>query len=401
VRYRTLVADRVHQALKRAQRRFLAADYEDLRLRARWLEHEPHGEFEQRTFFVRPDPAEIESVAIFKVDEIGDAVYALPAVAELRRTFADARFFLVCHPLSAPIYERSGLFDEVATYRPRNRALPVAGRRLRRTLASLSLGRFDLAVFLRTGPAGFRDFLHVPAAARLHPLDPRLRSDSVYRAPVSTWTENRRHMVLQLLEIAAYVTGREYDLADVVHPPLEWRDEDRRAVEELFDGNPPRRYFVLHPFAKDETRLYPLEYWPALLAALDPELDTTWVSIGGPDDGRLPDLPRLVQAQGRLPLGATGYLLSQASGFIGNLSGPAHLAAALGVPTVTLMSGHSLPVEWAPLGNSLVIRADVPCAPCHQRTCPVYGLACLTALTPERVAPDLTRFFRANLRAVS
>ena len=397
----TLVGDRIHQALKRTQRRLLLADYEDLRLRARWLRPDPAAPFEERTVLVRPDPAEIGSVLIFKPDELGDAVYALPAVGELRNTFPAARFYLLCHPFTKPLYERAGLFDEIATFEPGRRLLPAARRRLRSSIAGLSAEEFDLAVFLRTYPATFRDFIRVPARARLHALDPRLRSDSVYRAPVSTWTDRRRHMVLQLLEIAAFATGREYDFEDVVQPALAWTDEDRAAVDDLFGGTPVHRCFVLHPFAKDETRRYPAEYWPRLLDLLEPDLDVTWISVGGPGDGRLPERANLLQAQGRLPLGATGYLLSRAAGFIGNLSGPGHLAAALGVPTVTLMSGHSVPAEWAPLGNSLVIRADVPCAPCHQRTCPVYGLACLTSLAPERVAPSITSFFRANLRAVS
>jgi ADP-heptose:LPS heptosyltransferase len=396
-----MLADRAHQLLKRTQRRLLLADYEDSRLRSKWLREDPKAPFDLQTLPVKPDPEKVRSVLVFKPDEIGDGVYALPAVAELRRAFPEARFSLICHPLTAPLYERAGLFEEISSYRPGHRALPVARRRLRDAVSGLSGRPFDLAVFLRTGPATFRDFLQVPAVARLHPLDPRLRSDSVYRAPVSTWSDNRRHMALQLLEIVAFVTGRDYDFADVVYPPLHWRDEDCAAVDELFGGQSPQRYFVLHPFAKDETRRYPSEYWPELLDLLDPELATTWVSIGGPGDGCLPERPNLLQAQGRLPIGATGLLLSRASGFIGNLSGPAHLAGALGVPTATLMSGHSLPAEWAPLGNSLVLRADVPCAPCHQRTCPVYGLACLTSLEPRRVAPELTRFFRASLRAVS
>jgi ADP-heptose:LPS heptosyltransferase len=402
VRFITLVGDRIHQALKRAQRRLLLADYEDLRLRGQWLQPDPAAPFEERSVLVRPDPAEIRSVLIFKPDELGDAIYALPAVGELRKAFPGARFFLLCHPFTRPLYERAGLFDEITTFEPGRRMLPAAGRRrLRTALSALSACEFDLAVFLRTYPATFRDFLLVPARARLHALDPRLRSDSVYRAPVSTWTDRRRHMVLQLLEIAAFATGREYDFDDIVHPGFEWREEDRAAVKEFLAGNPVSRYFVLHPFAKDETRRYPPEYWPRLLDLLDPELNVTWISVGGPGDGKLPERPNLLQSQGRLPVAATGYLLSGAAGFIGNLSGPAHLAAVLGVPTATLMSGHSVPAEWAPLGNSLIIRADVPCAPCHQRTCPVYGLACLTSLEPDRIAPAITSFFRMNLRAVS
>lgn len=62
------------------------------------------------------------------------------------------------------------------------------------------------------------------------------------------------------------------------------------------------------------------------------------------------------------------------------------------------MSGNSLPVEWAPLGDSLVLRAEVPCSPCHRSVCP-YELECLRALTPARVARPAVDFLRARMPA--
>jgi ADP-heptose:LPS heptosyltransferase len=388
---RELVRDRIHQALKRAQRRYLSADYEDLRLRESWLRGVPEAPWKQRTFRVAPDLGSMATLLVFKPDEIGDAVYALPAIVELRRHAPRARFFLVCRPATAPLYERAGLFDEISTFEPGSPYLP-AGRRLRAALRRLSAKEFDLAVFPKTNPATFREFLRVPARARLHPLDPRMRSSSVYRAQVSMWTDRRGHQALQLLEIVSLATGRSYSFEDVRFPPLAWTDDDRTAPELALGAPTPGPYAVVHPFAREETRRYPAEYWPRLLELLGRELDLTWVAVGGPEDGALPELPGLVQAQGRLTLTQTAYLISQARAFLGNLSGPAHLAGALGVPTVTLMSGASLPAEWAPLGDSLVLRADVPCAPCYRATCPVYGLACLTELRPDRVAPEIMAF---------
>jgi ADP-heptose:LPS heptosyltransferase len=382
--------DRVREALKRAQRRVRFADYEDLHRHADWRRGGEGAPYSERVLPVAPDPASVSSVLVFKPDEIGDAVYALPAIAELKRHLPHARFSLACRPLTKPIYERSGLFDEIATMDASSR------NPLRRPRLPAFATPIDLSVYLRTYPLGFRDFLRVPARARLHPADPRMQSDSVYRARVSLWTEERRHMALQLLEIAGLVTGREYGFEDVVYPAFTWTGEDATALETAgVTGDGP--FVVLHPFAKQETRLYPMDYWPRLFDLLDRELDVTWVAVGGPEDGRLPERPNLVQAQGRLSLGQTGYLLTRAAGFVGNLSGPAHWSAALGTPTVTLMSGHSLPVEWAPLGPSFLVRADVPCAPCHQPTCPIYGLACLTELAPERIAGDISSFLASRL----
>jgi ADP-heptose:LPS heptosyltransferase len=268
---------------------------------------------------------------------------------------------------------------------------------LQASLAALPDARFDAAIFLRTHQAGFRRFLSIPADAHVHPLDPRMRSTSPYQAPISRWGDVRAHQVLQHFQIVSLLTGRTYSFADVEYPQLRWTDEDARAPALVFGEDVPPAYLVVHPFAKEETRRYPPEYWPALLRVLVDELDVPVVVVGGPEDPPLPQARGLLQTQGRLTLMQTAFLISTASAFVGNLSGPAHLSGALGCPTVTLMGGNSLPVEWAPLGDSFVVRADVPCSPCHRTHCPGYGLACLRALTPERIAPDVLGFLRERL----
>jgi len=388
---RELVADRAHQALKQAQRRMLAADHAAVRLYRQLSLSDPVGPYTQHTFAVEPDRASLRSVLVFKPDELGDAVYAMPALAELRRTLPDVRISLVCRPFTAPLYERAGLVDEIATYEPGPRFGPYR-RRLRASLESLSADSFDLGIFLRTYTTTFREFLTVPCRARVHPLDPRLRSDSPYRVYIGGLGDHAKHQALQLLELVSPVTGRTYALDDVVFPELTWSPGESEAVDRLVSRPAGRPLVVLHPFAKHETRRYPLDYWPELLASLRERLEADWVVVGGPEDGQAPWLEGTIQLQGRLKLLETAYLLSTATAFIGNLSGPAHLAAALGTPTLTLMSGHSLPTEWAPLGRSHVIRADVPCAPCHQKTCPVYDLACLRALSPRRVVDEVADF---------
>jgi ADP-heptose:LPS heptosyltransferase len=387
---------RTYNLAKRMQRRAYAADRYDAELRQHWASPQTQGPYSEEVFSVAPDPDRVRSVLVFKPDEIGDAVYALPAVAELRRIYPQASIHLLCQRLTEPVYSRSGLFDEIVAVAPDSR-LARPHLPLQEALSDFSLPRFDVSVFLRTYSAYFRQFRSIPAGVRVHPVDPHMRSDSVNRADVSLWTPDRRHQVLQMLEIVGRLSGRSYSFADVSFPEFDWSDEDRQATELVFGDSQPGPYVVIHPFAKGETRQYPLEHWSALLARVRERFEARWVVVGGPADPVLQDAPGVVQTQGRLSLSQTGYLMSRASAFAGILSGPAHWAAALGTPTLTIMSGHSLPREWAPLGQSRVLRADVPCAPCHQPTCPIYGLACLTALTPGRVLPRLEDFLRSAL----
>ncbi len=68
-----------------------------------------------------------------------------------------------------------------------------------------------------------------------------------------------------------------------------------------------------------------------------------------------------------------------------NNSGPLHLAAALGVPTVSTM-GPTDPQKWWPLGeNNMVIRKNLPCMPCNSGRCRIKTHACMKQITVEEM----------------
>jgi len=100
------------------------------------------------------------------------------------------------------------------------------------------------------------------------------------------------------------------------------------------------------------------------------------------------DRRRVISLVGKLSLEEYMVLVRKCRAFIGNVSGPAHIAAALGVPTLTVFGGQVLPHEWHPLGKrTLSVRLNVECSPCYKfspHECP-YGIKCLTSLLPERV----------------
>jgi ADP-heptose:LPS heptosyltransferase len=84
-------------------------------------------------------------------------------------------------------------------------------------------------------------------------------------------------------------------------------------------------------------------------------------------------------------------ILERARVFVGTDCGPRHLAASLGVPTVTLF-GPTDPVGWNPAGPVHVsVRTGVGCSPCGLTECPVAGHPCMTDLTPELVLESVDR----------
>jgi heptosyltransferase II len=75
-------------------------------------------------------------------------------------------------------------------------------------------------------------------------------------------------------------------------------------------------------------------------------------------------------------------------------TGVAHLAAALGVPVVTLF-GPTDPVLTAPRGSVAVVSHPTPCAPCFYRTCPIDH-PCLRSVTAEEVGARLEELTRCR-----
>jgi ADP-heptose:LPS heptosyltransferase len=74
---------------------------------------------------------------------------------------------------------------------------------------------------------------------------------------------------------------------------------------------------------------------------------------------------------GRTSLGGFAALLRGAALLAGNDSGPAHLAAAVGTPSVTVFQSGD-PVRWAHPGERhRVARVAVECNPCPHLECPI------------------------------
>jgi ADP-heptose:LPS heptosyltransferase len=77
--------------------------------------------------------------------------------------------------------------------------------------------------------------------------------------------------------------------------------------------------------------------------------------------------------------------LQQACLYIGNDTGPMHMAAAVNTPAVALFSARDFPGQWYPVGSHhIVLRKDVPCSPCFKYECD-RGLICLDLIHVEEV----------------
>jgi ADP-heptose:LPS heptosyltransferase len=102
---------------------------------------------------------------------------------------------------------------------------------------------------------------------------------------------------------------------------------------------------VIHALASAPDKTWPAERFLAVAERLEREMGLEPVFVGGPGED-LPVFARYRRLSGA-PLDEVKRLLAGASLFVGNDSGPAHMAAAFGVPSVVLF-GSSDPRIWGP-----------------------------------------------------
>jgi ADP-heptose:LPS heptosyltransferase len=139
----------------------------------------------------------------------------------------------------------------------------------------------------------------------------------------------------------------------------------------------------------------PARAWPvahfAAAARLLADEGRTVVVTGAPSETGLTaavgvDAP-VLDLGGRTSLAELAAVLAAADAVVVGNTGPAHLAAAVGTPVVSLFAPTVPATKWAPYAVPLVLLGDqhAACRDTRVTTCPFEGHPCLTSVTPDEV----------------
>lgn len=309
-----------------------------------------------------------KTLVIYRLGSLGDTVVALPCFHAIARAYPDhRRLVLTNEPVAgnAPALESvlsgSGLIHGVLTYQVGTRSRAQLLRlllKLRATGADrgvylaaprgLDAVKRDLR-FLRWG--GVRKIVGAPTSADLH--DRLEESPGVYEPEAS-----RLARTLAPLEAI--------DLEDRANWDLRLTEAERNtATTELapLEGRP---FVAVNIGGKAAINDWGRDRWHALFDQLGPDLsDHAVVGIGAPGDlGRTQRLLRHWPGRGlnlcgRLNPRQSAAVLSHARFFLGHDSGPMHLAAASGAPTIGLFGNNNPPRIWHPYGPGNVAIHDM------------------------------------------
>lgn len=329
---------------------------------------------------------------VIRLRSLGDALLMTPALRALKQWRPDLRLAVLLYRRFAPILAGNPDVEEVIELDPKTPLGVVrlaAGLRGRRFAACFNLhgGTLSAALTRLSGAArrvGFRRFRF--GGLYTHRVD-----------PASLFGRERLHAAENMIA-PFYATG----LPQGEIPPLQLfpREEARSAVRQKLGarGVPAgTRYVVVQPVARLLTQEWPFERYGRLARVLEEQHGLVPVLHGGP--GEEAKLDAVARAYGKAVVRMEGLsvpelvaLVEGAALFVGNDSGPAHIAAALNRPLVVLF-GSMDSAAWHPWrAPYALVQNYYPCNPCRGDRCYAFSEPeCILSITPEQVQVAVER----------
>lgn len=336
-----------------------------------------------------PTPAR---VLVKEVNWLGDLVMTLPALRAVRRAFPHATLAVLVKRELAGFFDGTRWVDEVIDYRVRRSPAGVADRL--RVVGAIRRGRFDLAILF---PRSFEAALWVTLAG----VPRRVGFVDDARGPLLTHKAWRDATLFQQHQVQDYLQLLRGTLGIVGDPAecgLDVEPRHRASTDGWLAARRRRRgpLLALAPAAAyGPAKEWPAPRWAALADRLAERHGAECVLLGAPGErARCTEIAAATRhgalvAAGETTVGQMIALLSRCSGFAGNDSGAAHVAGALGLPTVALF-GSTNPQRTAPLGPRVRVVSHPPeCSPCMERTCRFGHYECLTRITVDEVEQAL------------
>lgn len=314
----------------------------------------------------------MKKILVFSFSFIGDAVLSTAVIQPLRSHFQDAHITFLTGPSAFDLLANDPQIDAILVYDNRGEHAGLNGRI--KLIKSLRREKYDLVVNLRDS------FIARCIGAEHWGLVRGARE---------------RHAVTRYLEV---LSRHGIDTADA-HPQLQLTEAERAEASRFLAevGVSSEALLIgIHPGGNWEYKLWRAEKYAQLASTLCEEKNASILLFAGPNERKLQaqvaenmiNPPILVDTPNLREVAA---LISACDVYIGNDTGPMHIAAAVGTPVVALF-GSTNHIRSGPYGDKHVVvqsGIDLGCNPCHPGRnpggCGAGSCAVIDGITVEQV----------------
>lgn len=320
-------------------------------------------------------------------------VLLTPTLRALKVAYPQSHLVLLVRPLVADLMATHPYIDEVM--------VDSKGRRLSRlssfwkSVSEIHRSDFDLAVVLH--PTSFRNAL-IPFLAG---IPERIGSNVSGRGILLTKTCPDR---IDLHEVHRYL--RVLELIAIHEPNVKlefWHTEaDRHAMRQILatHGISPKEQLIgVNLGTTWRTKRWSLENFAEVITQVHKHFEARILLTGSTSEISFGEaLARFAKVEainliGKTTLMQLGALIESCDLYLTCDSGPMHIAAAVGTPTIALF-GPTSPMRHGPYGeNHEVIEKPVECRPCYKRKCMRKDLPhlCMTEINPNEVVAQIRK----------
>ena len=271
------------------------------------------------------------SILIIKLDEIGDLVTALPVFYALHKRYPQAQQTLVCKSFNTVFFEHIDYVQCVTAFETVNK------------------NQYDLIVDLRGNIETISYALNVKPKYRLDRGSIRLKNK---------FFGGQKNEIDTNLEVISPLTGANVDASNSIIVS----HKNRETVTQYLSKHAVDKYIIIHLGARDAARRWPIARFSAIINYLNEVFELPCFLVGGPEDDELNQrcLSQVVSqinfnVVGEFNLLEYAALCEKASLFIGNESGPLHIAAAMNIPNIALF-GPGVKAVFYPKNEQSIVH---------------------------------------------
>lgn len=339
-------------------------------------------------------PADFEPkrIAIIKPSALGDVVMSLPVLNAARQAWPNARISWVINKNLVGLLEHHPAIDELITFDRKGFGQGIGGAlKFGAWLWSLRRHNFDMVIdlqgLLRSGLMSRA----TGAKYRIGLAESREGSTWFYTDTIETLKVKGEdiHAVDRLLKMTAYMgVTQPGDKPNFFWPrTLRSQAWARKELENL-----PRPWVGYTIGARWQTKKWPVEQFQKLSEMVQANFGGSLVLVGGPEDRELADRfmagPKspsrtIVDLIGKTTLPELQSLCGELDLLVTNDTGPLHVAAAVGTPTVGIFTCTRPARTGAYSDKAAVVSTKVDCAGSLCKTC--SHTKCFAELEPRRV----------------
>jgi ADP-heptose:LPS heptosyltransferase len=322
----------------------------------------------------------IGRILLIRPGGMGDMVVLWPVIRMLEKACPAAEIDIVCEKRNISVLKIAGF---------KGRAMVYDGNPFS-FLAQIRSNKYDLAIDTEQFHHFSAVFAFLSGAPARIGFKINPRRNSLYTHLVNYSLEGYEGDQFLELVRGVLMDLPEYDLKGCMSG--EGLEVPATVSERIPGGD---GYAVLQPGASTHYKQWSLKKYADLVSGLLDQHEMSVVYVGDGQDvrrcvninARVSEGERCLSLAGELDLMVVAVLIKGARVFVGSDSGLAHLAVALGVPTVILF-GPSDHRKWGvENGQHAVVRKDMPCSPCfifgYNKPCD--SIACMQQIEPADV----------------